>query len=298
MRSLVITPTYNERDNLPRLLPAILSQGDEFDVLVVDDGSPDGTGEIADAWARQSSRVLVLHRPGKLGLGTAYIAGFKHALARGYDAVFEMDADFSHDPADLPRLLATIRHADLAIGSRWTAGGETVNWSLLRKAISRGGSLYAGALLGLPIRDLTSGFKCFRRRVLEALDLDAIESNGYGFQVEVNYRAHALGFHIVEVPIRFADRTVGRSKMSSGIVFEAARVVWGLRGSTPRPVAARPAGATAMDGDLGSRPGRSAPRAAISDPTVPSPEDAMLDSLAQHVPVSAAERDARIEVPR
>ena len=239
MRALVIVPTYNERENLPLLIPSILAQGPQFEVLVVDDNSPDGTGEIADQWAARTPRVHVLHRSGKLGLGTAYIAGFKFALQRDYDVAFEMDADFSHDPKDLPRLLEAVRHADVAIGSRWVAGGGTVNWSLLRTAISRGGSLYAGFLLGLPIRDLTGGFKCFRRRVLAALDLDAITSNGYAFQVEVNYYCHALGFQVVEVPIRFTDRTAGTSKMSSGIVFEAARVVWQLRGA-PAPVA-RPA---------------------------------------------------------
>ena len=230
MRALVIVPTYNERENLPLLIPSILAQGPHFDVLVVDDNSPDGTGEIADTWAARTPRVQVIHRAGKLGLGTAYVAGFRFALARGYDVAFEMDADFSHDPKDLPRLLEAARHADLVIGSRWVAGGGTVNWSLLRTAISRGGSLYAGLLLGLPIKDLTGGFKCFRRRVLAALDLDAITSNGYGFQVEVNYYCHALGFHVVEVPILFSDRTAGTSKMSSGIVVEAAKVVWHLRG--------------------------------------------------------------------
>ena len=196
----------------------------------------------------------MLHRAGKLGLGTAYIAGFKYALARDYDVAFEMDADFSHDPKELPRLLEAVRHADVAIGSRWVAGGGTVNWSLVRTLISRGGSLYAGSLLGLPIRDLTGGFKCFRRRVLAALDLDAITSNGYAFQVEVNYYCHALGFHVVEIPILFTDRTAGTSKMSSGIVFEAARVVWQLRGA-PVPVARTaptvvptPSGSPAMRG--------------------------------------------------
>ena len=244
MRALVIVPTYNEQENLPRLIPSILAQGEGYDVLIVDDNSPDGTGEIADMWAARTERVRVIHRAGKLGLGTAYVAGFKFALAHGYDLAFEMDADFSHDPHDLPRLLAAVRHADVAIGSRWAPGGGTVSWSLLRKAISRGGSLYAGALLGVPVRDLTSGFKCFRRRVLAALDLDRITSSGYGFQVEVNYYCHALGFHIVEVPIVFPDRTAGTSKMSSRIVVEAARVVWQLRG-TPAPTAPALAASTA-----------------------------------------------------
>jgi dolichol-phosphate mannosyltransferase len=298
MRTVVITPTYNERENLPRLIPSILAQGDEYDVLIVDDGSPDGTGKIADQWADRTPRVQVIHRAGKQGLGTAYVAGFKHALARGYDAVFEMDADFSHDPADLPRLLAAVRHADLAIGSRWTRGGQTQNWSLLRKAISRGGSLYAGLLLGLPIRDLTSGFKCFHRRVLAALDLDSIESNGYGFQVEVNYRCHALGFHIVEVPILFADRTAGRSKMSSRIVFEAARVVWELRTAGPvTQVASGPAMAAPIGLDLGSQP------AARQTPPSPLHREAPSGDLepvmadGEVAPVADESRDKRVLAP-
>lgn len=229
MRSLVIVPTYNERDNLPSLIPAILSQGDHFNILVVDDNSPDGTGAIADAFAEENARVHVLHREGKLGLGTAYVAGFKLALAWGYDAVFEMDADFSHSPADLPRLLTATARADVAIGSRWILGGGTVNWSLLRKCISRGGSWYAGRILGLPINDLTSGFKCFRRHVLASLDLESLRSNGYGFQVEVNYLCHRGGFRLTEVPIVFPDRTAGSSKMSARIVLEAAARVWQLR---------------------------------------------------------------------
>jgi len=240
MRALVIVPTYNERENIPLLIPRILAQADCYDILVVDDNSPDGTGRLAAEWAARSPRVHVIRRPGKLGLGTAYVAGFKFALAHGYDVAFEMDADFSHDPADLPRLLHAVEHADVAIGSRWAPGGGTVNWSLLRMAISRGGSLYAGALLGLPIRDLTSGFKCFRRRVLAGLDLDAITSNGYGFQAEVNHLCHCLGFHITEVPILFTDRTAGTSKMSSRIVFEAARVVWQLRGTRPAGTSVEP----------------------------------------------------------
>jgi dolichol-phosphate mannosyltransferase len=229
MRSLVIVPTYNERDNLPHLIPAIRSQGENFDVLIVDDRSPDGTGVVADALAAEDARVHVLHREGKLGLGTAYLAGFKLALAWGYEAVFEMDADFSHSPADLPRLLAAVDVADVAIGSRWVPGGGTVDWSLLRRLISRGGSWYAGLILGLPVSDLTSGFKCFRREVLAALDLDRVRSNGYGFQVEMNYLCHRAGFRLAEVPIVFPDRTVGCSKMSWRIILEAAVRVWQLR---------------------------------------------------------------------
>ncbi|MFN8635050.1 MAG: polyprenol monophosphomannose synthase [Chloroflexota bacterium] len=241
MKALVIIPTYNERENLPRLVPAILGQGESFNVLVVDDNSPDGTGAIADELAAADSRVNVIHRDGKRGLGTAYVAGFKWALERGFDYIFEMDADFSHDPDALPRLLDGAIQGDCAVGSRWVPGGGTENWSLLRKLISRGGSLYAKLILGVPVNDLTSGFKCFAAYVLRSLDLDSIQSNGYGFQVEVNYRCHRLGFRIVEVPIYFVDRRVGQSKMSSGIVFEAAKVVWRLRLSGEPPGQAPPA---------------------------------------------------------
>jgi dolichol-phosphate mannosyltransferase len=229
MKALVIVPTYNERENLPRLVPAILGQGEGFEVLVVDDNSPDGTGAVADDLAVADPRVHVLHRDGKRGLGTAYVTGFKWALEHGFDYVFEMDADFSHDPDDLPRLLEAARRGDCAVGSRWVPGGGTENWSLLRTAISRGGSLYAKLILGVPINDLTSGFKCFAAYVLRHLDLDSIHSNGYAFQVEVNYRCHRSGFQIVEVPIKFVDRRVGKSKMSSWIVVEAMGVVWRLR---------------------------------------------------------------------
>jgi dolichol-phosphate mannosyltransferase len=229
MRCLVIVPTYNERENLSRLLPDILRQGEQFHVLVVDDNSPDGTGRIADELAAAEPRISVLHRDGKRGLGTAYVAGFKWAIERGFDYVFEMDADFSHDPDDLPRLLRAAVEADAAVGSRWVPGGGTRNWSLLRTLISRGGSLYAKLVLGVPINDLTSGFKCFASSVLRGLDLDSIRSNGYAFQVEVNYRCHRRGYRIAEVPIVFVDRRVGKSKMSPWIVLEAMAVCWKLR---------------------------------------------------------------------
>lgn len=228
-RSLVILPTYNERDNLPLIVPEILRQDARFDVLVVDDDSPDGTGIVADSLARESSRVHVLHRTGKRGLGRAYVAGFTFALEREYGAAFEMDADFSHDPADLPRLLAAIEQADVAIGSRWVPQGGIENWSALRVFISRGGSVYAKRILGLAINDLTSGFKCFRRTALQVLNLEAIRSNGYAFQVEVNYACVSAGLRVVEVPIVFRDRTRGASKMSGRIVAEAALVVWQMR---------------------------------------------------------------------
>jgi dolichol-phosphate mannosyltransferase len=231
MPSLVVLPTYNERDNLEPMVAAILGQSPDFHVLVVDDNSPDGTGRLADALASTSERVFVRHRAGKRGLGTAYLEGFGWALERGYECVFEMDCDFSHDPADLVRLRdAVVRGgADVAVGSRWVAGGGTRNWSFVRTFISRGGSIYARVLLGVPLSDLNSGFKCFTRRVLERLDLASVRSNGYAFQVEMNYRCHQLGFRIAEVPIVFVDRRVGRSKMGAHIVLEAMLVVLRLR---------------------------------------------------------------------
>ncbi|MCC7371097.1 MAG: polyprenol monophosphomannose synthase [Chloroflexi bacterium] len=244
MRALVIVPTYNERENLPRLVPAILGQGEIFHVLIVDDNSPDGTGAIADEFAAADARVNVLHRDGKRGLGTAYVAGFKWALEHNFDFVFEMDADFSHDPNDLPRLLDGAKRGDCAIGSRWVTGGGTENWSLLRTLISRGGSVYAKTILGVPVNDLTSGFKCFSAYVLRSLDLDSIHSNGYAFQVELNYRCHRLGYKIVEVPIKFVDRRVGKSKMSAWIVVEAMGVVWRLRFSSDPPPNSVPAATT------------------------------------------------------
>jgi dolichol-phosphate mannosyltransferase len=231
-RSLVVLPTYNERDNIEPIVTAILGQSTDLEVLVVDDNSPDGTGAIVDRLVEaQPRRVHVLHRAGKRGLGTAYIDGFVWALARDYDYVFEMDADFSHDPADLIRLREVLLRgaADASVGSRWVDSGGTRNWSFLRTFISRGGSLYARLILGVPVSDLTSGFKCFSRRVLEQLDLHSIRSNGYAFQVEMNYRCHRQGFRIAEVPITFVDRRVGKSKMGSHIVTEAMLVVLGLR---------------------------------------------------------------------
>jgi len=241
MRCLVVIPTYNERENLAPLVAAVLRQGEMFDVLVVDDNSPDGTGDLADRLAARSPRVRVLHRAGRMGLGTAYVAGFRHGLAAGYDFLFEMDADFSHDPSYLPRFLQKMEDGcDVVIGSRNIRGGGVVNWPLGRRLLSRGGSLYASALLGLSVTDATGGFKCFKRRVLESIDLDALRSNGYSFQIEVNYRCQQLGFRVGEVPIVFTDRVRGGSKMSRKIVVEAVWMVWKLKleGILGRDVAA------------------------------------------------------------
>lgn len=230
-RSLIVLPTFNERENIEPILTAILGQSADFDVLVVDDNSPDGTGQIVDRLSAAQPRIQVIHRAAKSGLGTAYIEGFVWALAREYQYIFEMDADFSHDPADLLRLRAVVQSgaADASVGSRWVAGGGTRNWSFLRTFISRGGSVYARLILGVPVRDLTSGFKCFSRGVLERLDLGSVRSNGYAFQVEMNYRCHLHGFRVAEVPIVFVDRRVGKSKMGSHIVTEAMMVVLRLR---------------------------------------------------------------------
>jgi dolichol-phosphate mannosyltransferase len=226
----LVLPTYNEAENLEPLVAAALANlPDSARVLVVDDNSPDGTGQLADRLAAAETRIGVLHRERKEGLGPAYVAGFRHALAAGASRILEMDSDFSHDPADLGRLLAATEKADVAIGSRYVPGGGVENWSALRQGISRGGSAYARLVLGLPIRDLTGGFKCFRREVLEAIDLDAISARGYAFQVEMTYRAVQLGFRVAEVPITFRERRAGASKMSRSIVLEAAWRVPQLR---------------------------------------------------------------------
>jgi dolichol-phosphate mannosyltransferase len=227
--ALVCLPTYDERENIEAISRAILDAAPEVDLLVIDDSSPDGTGALADAIAAREPRVHVLHREKKEGLGKAYLAGFAWALARGYALVLEMDADFSHNPAYLPRMLERARDADLVLGSRNVEGGGTVNWGLGRKVLSRGGSFYARTILGLGVRDLTGGFKCFRREVLEAIDLPTVECSGYAFQIELTYRAARKGFRIAEIPIIFEDRRVGQSKMSRRIVLEAIRKVWSIR---------------------------------------------------------------------
>ncbi len=229
-RALVIVPTYNERENVERLVATVLSQDPRLDVLVVDDGSPDGTGDIADNIAMREPRLNVLHRASKLGLGTAYLAGFAWALERDYAYIFEMDADFSHDPAHLPQFLAAIEHADLVLGSRYRNNRVTVvNWPVTRLLLSFFANIYARVITGLQLYDATGGFKCFRRRVLESIDLSAVRSNGYAFQIEMSFRAWKKGFRIVEIPIVFVDRTEGQSKMSKRIVREAIWMVWRLR---------------------------------------------------------------------
>jgi dolichol-phosphate mannosyltransferase len=227
-KAVVCLPTYNERENLEPMLRAL---GDkDVRVLVIDDNSPDGTGELADRLATELGYVDVLHRERKEGLGPAYLAGFRHALADGAELVLEMDCDFSHDPNAVPRLIAAVESsADLALGSRYVSGGGVRNWGLLRRVISAGGSFYARVVLGVKVRDLTGGFKCYRRIVLETIDLDSVDSKGYAFQIETTYRALRAGFKVVEVPITFADREVGGSKMSKAIVAEAIWKVPGLR---------------------------------------------------------------------
>ena len=229
-RALVIIPTYNERENVIRIVEQVLSQDARLDVLVVDDNSPDGTGRIVDELAAANPRIHGLHREKKLGLGTAYLAGFRWALDRAYAYVFEMDADFSHDPAHLPQFLAAVEKADLVLGSRYRFGKVTVvNWPMPRLILSYSANVYARIVTGLPLFDATGGFKCFRREVLESIDLTKVRSNGYAFQIEMSFRAWKKGFRIAEIPIVFVDRTEGESKMSKRIVREAVWMVWRLR---------------------------------------------------------------------
>ena len=229
-RALVIVPTYNERENVRRLIDSVLAQDDRIDMLIVDDGSPDGTGAIVEEIGASNPRVHLLSRPRKMGLGTAYVAGFRWALARDYAYVMEMDADFSHDPAHLPQFLAAIENADLVLGSRYQEGRVTVvNWPINRLILSYMANVYARAITGLHVWDATGGFKCFRRSVLESIDLDHVRSNGYAFQIEMTFRAVRKHFRITEIPIVFVDRTEGTSKMSKHIVREAVWMVWRLR---------------------------------------------------------------------
>ena len=229
-RALVIIPTYNERENVSRIIRAVLEQDPRLEVLVVDDGSPDGTGDIIDALARDNPRIHALHRARKMGLGTAYIAGFKWSIERDYDFTFEMDADFSHDPAHLPQFLRAIESADLVLGSRYREGKVTVvNWPISRLLLSYFANIYARWVTGMQLFDATGGYKCYRRSVLKAIDLDDVRSNGYAFQIEMSFRAWKKNFRIVEIPIVFVDRTEGTSKMSKAIVREAVWMVWRLR---------------------------------------------------------------------
>lgn len=242
-RILVVVPTYQERENLPVLVPRIRAAVPEADLLVVDDASPDGTGELAEKIAADDPAVSVLHRSAKSGLGAAYLAGFDWALQRGYSAVVEMDADGSHAPEELPRLLAALRDADLVLGSRWVRGGAVRNWPRRRMLLSRGGNLYTRLALGLPVADATGGYRVYRRRVLDALPLGEISSQGYCFQVDLAWRTWRAGFRVVEVPITFVERVAGESKMNRDIVTEALwRVtVWGMTERWRRPGGAEPA---------------------------------------------------------
>jgi dolichol-phosphate mannosyltransferase len=228
-RALVVVPTYNEAMNLPLIVPQILAQDPRLEVLVVDDNSPDGTGHLADQLAAAESRVHVLHRPGKGGLGKAYLAGFRWALEREYELVFEMDADFSHDPKFLTDFLRAVEDADLVIGSRYKTGVNVINWPISRLLLSLGANQYARWITGLPIMDSTGGFKCFRRRVLAAIDFERVRSNGYAFQIEMSFRAWKKGFRLLEIPIVFTDRVEGQSKMNKRIMREAIWMVWWLR---------------------------------------------------------------------
>lgn len=229
LKSLVIIPTYNELENIPRLIPAVLSQDESISILIVDDGSPDGTADYVKEQMKINDRIHILEREKKMGLGTAYIAGFKYALQNNYDFIFEMDADFSHNPNELKNFLTAIKDNDLVLGSRYINGVRVVNWPMTRLLLSFFASVYTRIITGLPVRDATGGFKCFRRKVLEAIDLDKVKSNGYSFQIEMTFKAYCKGFKIKEIPITFIDREKGHSKMSKKIVREAITMVWKLR---------------------------------------------------------------------
>jgi dolichol-phosphate mannosyltransferase len=229
MKTLVIIPTYNESENIEKIVPLVMEKEASIHVLIVDDNSPDGTGRIADEMAKKDGRVSVIHREKKSGLGTAYIAGFRFALEKGYDLIFEMDCDFSHDPKYVPHFLKAVQEADLVLGSRYIDGVNVINWPMSRLLLSYYANAYSRLVTGLPVKDATGGFKCFRREVLEAIDLGRVKSNGYSFQIEMSFRAWKKGFKIKEIPIVFEDRKVGQSKMSKKIVREAVWMVWKLR---------------------------------------------------------------------
>jgi len=229
MKALVIIPTYNESDNILKTIELVFQFAPKIDVLVVDDNSPDKTGDLVKKLMKTKKRVSLLAREKKEGLGTAYVAGFKWALKRDYDRILEMDADLSHDPAEIPNFLEASKDADVVVGSRYLNGANVVHWPIRRLLLSYGANIYARIITGIPLNDTTSGFKCFNRKVLEAVDLDAVHSGGYSFQLEMNFRAWCKGFKVVEIPIIFVDRTLGRSKMNFSIMVEAAKVVWQLK---------------------------------------------------------------------
>jgi dolichol-phosphate mannosyltransferase len=229
MKTLIIIPTYNELENLPRLLPEVLSKEEGIDILIVDDNSPDGTAAFVEDQMKNNNRIHLLKRPSKQGLGTAYIAGFKFALKNGYDFVFEMDADFSHDPKEIPRFLDEIKNSDVILGSRYINGVNVINWPMRRLLLSSFANLYTRFITGMPVHDATGGYKCFRRKVLEAINLEKVTSNGYAFQIEMSFKAWKKGFRVKEIPIIFVDRVKGKSKMSKKIVREAVTMVWKLR---------------------------------------------------------------------
>lgn len=229
MKSMIVIPTYNERENMKKLIPILLSLPLDLEVTVVDDNSPDGTADAVHTLAGEDGRVHVVSRPAKMGLGSAYVAGFKYSLQRDADLIFEMDADFSHDPAAIPEFVAAAVDADLVLGSRYLTGVTVVNWPLRRLILSYSANLYTRLVTGMPVHDATGGFKCFRRKVLESIDLDNVRSDGYSFQIELSYKCWKKGFRIVEIPITFTDRRVGVSKMSKKIIWEAVGMVWRLR---------------------------------------------------------------------
>jgi dolichol-phosphate mannosyltransferase len=229
MKTLIIIPTYNELENLPRLLPEVLSKEEGIHILIVDDNSPDGTAAFVENEMKNNNRIHLIKRPSKQGLGTAYIAGFKFAIQNGYDFIFEMDADFSHDPKEIPRFLDEIKSADVILGSRYINGVNVINWPMRRLLLSWFANIYTRVITGMPLHDATGGFKCFRREVLEAIDLDRVTSNGYAFQIEMSFKAWKKGFKLKEIPIIFVDRVKGKSKMSKKIVREAVIMVWKLR---------------------------------------------------------------------
>ena len=228
-RTLVVTPTYNEAENIERFISLVLKQDASIEMLIVDDNSPDHTGDIVERLKSQNPRIHLLRRPGKMGLGTAYVEGFKYAIVNRFDLVFEMDADFSHNPEEIPRMLEKARTYDLVIGSRYTNGVRVINWPIRRLLLSYAANVYTRIVTGMPVKDATGGFKCFHRQVLEAIDLSRVKSNGYAFQIEMNFKAFSKGFKLCEHPIIFADRTSGVSKMSRKIVYEAVFMVWKLK---------------------------------------------------------------------